>query len=144
RYGGGPTGCGRLTEGGAARPEARGGIAPVEGGGVRGGSVTGVTRGTGSLAFIDGVSQNVAIMPNPPRKAASYPLMASTSGTLPPGSVIRIHVISPAPARKTGLTANRRISRAARAANAARPAVASGLAGPSAAALTPLPRGARA
>ena len=50
---------------------------------MRAGSVVGVTPTTGSLARIDRVSQNVAIMPNPPRKTAGIQFTLSISVTLP-------------------------------------------------------------
>ena len=51
---------------------------------MRAGSVTGVTPTTGSLARIDRVSQNAAIMPNPPRKIAGYVFTSSISVTVAP------------------------------------------------------------
>ena len=52
---------------------------------MRAGSVTGVTPTTGSLARIDRVSQNAAIMPNPPRKIAANAFTRSMSVTAVPG-----------------------------------------------------------
>ena len=49
---------------------------------MRAGSVTGVTPTTGSLARIDRVSQNVAIMPNPPKKTAAIAFTPSISVTV--------------------------------------------------------------
>ena len=49
---------------------------------MRAGSVVGVTPTTGSLARIDRVSQNVAIMPNPPRKTAGIEFTLSISVTV--------------------------------------------------------------
>ena len=73
-YTGSPTGCRRMNHSRARQPQANGRIATVQRAAVRAGSVTGVTPVTGSLALIERVSQNVAIMPNPPRKAAVIPV----------------------------------------------------------------------
>ena len=46
------------------------------------GSVTGVTPTTGSLARIDRVSQNAAIMPSPPKRVAAIAFTLSISVTV--------------------------------------------------------------
>ena len=53
------------------QPQPNGTIAVAHRAAVRAVRVTGVTPTTGSLACIDRVSQNVAIMPNPPKKTAA-------------------------------------------------------------------------
>jgi hypothetical protein len=75
----------------------------------------------GSLARIDRVSQYVAIMPNPPRNIAGLPFTLSISVTDALG-VHPVHAVITTANRKTGLTANRRISRAASATSVVRPA----------------------
>ena len=62
-------------------PQANGTAAAVQRAAVRIGSETGVTPVTGSLARIDRVSQNMAIMPNAPRRIAGYPTTSSISVT---------------------------------------------------------------
>ena len=51
---------------------------------MRAGSVVGVTPTTGSLSRMERVSQNVAIMPNPPRKIHAYqfPVPTPVTGAL--------------------------------------------------------------
>jgi hypothetical protein len=80
---------------------------------------------TGSPARSDRVSQNVAIMPNPPSKIAGFPFTLSISVTaeLP---VHVTHAVITAANKKTGLRTNRRISRMASAANVARATVVPG------------------
>jgi hypothetical protein len=66
----------------------------------------------GSLARIDRVSQYVAIMPNPPRNIAGLTFTLSISVTDALG-VHPVRAVITTANRKTGSTANRRISRAA-------------------------------
>src|SRR5450755_1435116 len=117
-------------------PQPNGTTATVQRAAVRAGSVVGVTPATGSLARIDRVSQNVAIMPNPPRKIAGYGFTVSISVTdaLRPAHVV--HAVITTANRKTGLTTNRRVSRAASATSVVRPVTASGRAGASVVVMT--------
>src|SRR6266487_4728013 len=110
----------------ARPPQANGTIATAHRAAVRAGRVTGVTPTTGSLARIDRVSQYVAIMPNPPRKIAGYGFTVSISVTVVPGPAHSAYTVIATANRKTGLSTNRRISRAASAANVVRPAAVPG------------------
>ena len=103
---------------------------------MRAGRVTGVTPTTGSLARIDRVSQYVAIMPNPPKKIAGYGLKVSISVCPVAGAAHSANTMNATANRKTGLRANRRVSRAASAANVARPGGVAGGAGASAVVMT--------
>ena len=75
----------------------------------------------GSLARIDRVSQNVAIMPKPPRKIAVNAFTRPMSATAVPRPAHVHHAVITTANRKTGLMANRRVSRAASAVKMARP-----------------------
>src|SRR5262245_29148904 len=101
----------------ARQLQANGTSATAHRAAVRAGSVTGVTSATGSLARIDRVSPYVAIMPNPPRNIAEYGFTASISVTGVSGPAQSAYTVIATANRKTGLRANRRVSRAASAVN---------------------------
>jgi hypothetical protein len=91
---------------------APGTIATAHSAAVRTGRVVGVTPTTGSLSRIERVSQYMTIIPKPPRKTAGYPTTSSIS-TTPALSPVPMTTHIPTANRKTGLTTNRRSSRAA-------------------------------
>src|ERR1700749_19671 len=105
----------------ARQPQPNGTIATAHRAAVRAGWVTGVTPTTGSLARIDRVSQNVAIMPNPPRKIAGYGLAVSISVCPASGPAHSANAVNATANRKTGLRTSRRVYRMASAVNVARP-----------------------
>src|SRR4051812_28464641 len=107
------------------QPQRSGTIATTQSAAVRTGSEIGVTPTSGSLVRIDRVSQYVAIMPNPPRKIAGYGLTAKLRITSAWSDDAVHRLISTANSR-TGLTTNRRSSRAASATKVERPSTASG------------------
>src|SRR6185312_462393 len=109
----------------ARQPHANGTSATAHRAAVRAGWVTGVTPTTGSLLRIDRVSQYVAIMPNPPRKIAGYGLTA-TLRTTSAWSDDAVHRLISTANSRTGLTTNRRSSRAASATKVDRPSTVSG------------------